>query len=76
MTTLTELRNRAAALGYTVLTNVVDDMGRRWKYRTAPGADGGPWGQFKSMAELEEYILQVERIQRMKDSSAVDACHQ
>ena len=57
---LSYYRQQFEGFGYGLYTDVVDDMGRRWRYCTAPIiGPGGSSGYFNDKAGLDEYLERV-----------------
>ena len=62
---LTELRRRIKRFGYAINTEVIDGMGRSWKYSTTPNyRQGGSTNYFKDKKSLCYYIQRVEFVEK------------
>lgn len=62
---LKELRRRIKRFGYAINTEVIDGMGRVWKYSTTPNhRHGGPTNYFKDKKSLCNYVKRVEFVEK------------
>ena len=61
---LKDLRKRLEALGYGLTTKVVDNMGRKWKYRIGPRDGGGATTYYNFRGDMLAAIQSIEQIRR------------
>lgn len=59
-----EAKDRLKALDYDLARNQVDNLGRKWPYRTAPlpGSGGGSIQYYNDLKAITKKILLVEMV--------------
>lgn len=61
------LKQRLQTLGYELMRNQTDNLGRTWPYRTSPCRSGGPTNYFLTLNQVKVYADQVSQVRNWQE---------